>query len=646
MHLAVSLPPPAAVAALEVMWALALAGPAQPADADSFAAAWFSGQTAADAAAAALNGCVLLDSPAVLFGAVSRAALAAANPATAAVALAAATASETLDRLCIARLASSYIRTHNYTSPLDHVDLPSMEANSSVGSGAGRRDAAAAAAQNMDATSSPRQRCSREQHAAGAAAAAALHDLHDCLLPDFDGLDEDEHRQGAANAGDSATGAVNSGSGERVRDLVTEDYAFAHRSSRQLMAASPGGGADDRSGHGSVGGVPAFLMSPNGVTPAAFSPTDVPSIATASPPRMRVVVAPKALAQSVAVAAAGGAAGAAAAAAAAAAAGGSGSAWHASGADASLVPPSNFTLASSGVCASGSMPVFGSSTTAAGITGVYGGSLGLSSYGVMAGSMAGAAGMAALKGCGGGGAASSHAGASADGATGMAAGAGHRGAPLPMEPLLNMCRPLPGSPASSSDPQQHVLSTDALAVLPNSRAGVPALMQVPQQPAAPPQQPATDRPSASAARPVPAAPAPVPAAAVMPASPPELWPGVVICGSAPAAPTGGLALAADGDASAHGGSVVHSSDGRGFPAPRRLHTLPAAASGHGGSLMDRAMSAAAAAEMEAAVQAAAAAGGGGRFPMRDLMKKFKSMFKRSPGTGGAGSESDTSNHRS
>ncbi|KAG2434136.1 hypothetical protein HXX76_007863 [Chlamydomonas incerta] len=649
LHLAVSLPPAAAVAALEVMWALALAGPAQPADADSFAAAWFSGQTAVDVAAAALSGCVLLDSPAVLFSAVSRAALAAATPATAGVALAAATAAETLDRLCIARLASSYIRTHNYTSPLDHVELPSMEANScaagSVGSGAGRRNGGAAS--SMDATSSPRQRCSREQHAEHAAAAAAgLHDLHDGVLPDFDGLDEDE-REHAADAGDdedagaaaaaAAAAVMNSGSAERVRDLVTEDYAFARRSSRssrQLLAESPGGGGmDDRSGHGSVGGVPAFLMSPTGVVPAAYSPSEVPAMATASPPRMRVVVAPKALAQSVAVAAAGGGG------AAAAAAGGDGSSWNASGADASLVPPSNFTMASSGVCASGSMPAFGSCTTAAGMT-MYGGSLGLSSYGIITANLPGGASMAALKGCGGdGGAAGSGAGVGADGA----AAGGHRGAPLPMEPLLNMCRPLPSSPSSSQDPQ-HMLSNDALAVLPSSCVGVPALLKAVPQSSQPP-QPAADRPSASAAMPVPAAPAAMPST-TMAASPSELWSNVVLCGSAPAAPIG-LASAADGDASGHGSSVahaaVHSSDGRGFPAPRRLNTLPTA-SGHGGSLMDRAMSAAAAAEMEAAVQAAAAAGGS-RFPMRDLMKKFKSMFKRSPGAGGGG-EADTSNHRS
>ncbi len=158
LHLAASLPLPAALEVVDTLWALALADRRTPADAaDPFALAWFGapppGAAAPDAAdstktttcepahsVALMSLRLALASPSVLFHtAVDVAAAAAAfavppPPAALSLASVATAVVQHLDRMCLARLAASYIRLHSYTSPLDHVALPSS-GNSSNGNG-------------------------------------------------------------------------------------------------------------------------------------------------------------------------------------------------------------------------------------------------------------------------------------------------------------------------------------------------------------------------------------------------------------------------------------------------------------------------------------------------------------------------------
>lgn len=156
LHLAASLPMPAALEVLDTLWALAQADRCKPADAaEPFALAWF-GASPPDADAAKTTTCepapslastsprLALASPSVLFhtavDVTAAAAAFTALPAAAAVSLASVATAviQHVDRMCLARLAASYLRLHSYTSPLDHVALPCFgDSNNCGGDGDG-----------------------------------------------------------------------------------------------------------------------------------------------------------------------------------------------------------------------------------------------------------------------------------------------------------------------------------------------------------------------------------------------------------------------------------------------------------------------------------------------------------------------------
>ncbi|GIL86190.1 hypothetical protein Vretifemale_14587, partial [Volvox reticuliferus] len=378
LHLAAALPPNLAVHTLDSLWMLATSAPAAM---DAFACAWF-----ADDGAAAFGSPSLLFRTAVM-NAAAAAAAAAGNPtAVAEESIWGRMVADNLDKVCLLRLASSYIRTHNYTSPLDNVELPSAEVSSAVMSTAAADD---------------QVRAKQPQHHA------------DDGVQDLD--------PGAA--------------------IATWRRSHTNKTDRMdvkllgpMNAEGDGGGnTADRSGHGSVGGPPAYEplaalaasgcwaaalasssssdnaggpVEPNGTQPlmagtSAVMPLPMP---TSAPSRMRVSVAPKALAQTSAASRYY--------------ADGSNSWLPGSGsgaADASCVPPSYTTNATTTLFPSGSLPAFTSGMTMAGMP-PYASSL-LSHYSQMTA------------------------------AQGVPAGK----PPLSMEPLVDMFRPLPESPSLGPD---------------------------------------------------------------------------------------------------------------------------------------------------------------------------------------------------
>ncbi|KAG2494947.1 hypothetical protein HYH03_006882 [Edaphochlamys debaryana] len=433
LHVAASLPLPHAAAALETMWSLALSASARQTqaaaaaapptsiprgDADAFASAWF-----ADGGADGVS----MDAASVLFHAVIGAAAASGTPAGGAAALSAAAAAvEQLDRLCMQRLAASYIRTHNFNSPLDHVDLPSMEANScSAGGGAGSSRGAskpgsqrggvfgmdedqAEAEQDADVMVQFRQQCKSYRTVTVAAAAAAV------------------------AGGGSTAGAANGNTDEAAAALMALTEArMPGDGDAEMDAASLPQDLDVRVSGGSTHRSRAARPIAGGAAAAAASMMYAQHVPpTGSPPRIRIAVAPKALAQSAAVAAAANAS------------------WltSGSGADASLIPPSGSIAATTvthsafPAFGSGSMPAFGGSAMAAAVmAGLYGSG----SYGPISG----AALAAPVKG------------------------------PMPAAPLLNMARPLPGSP--SSGPTDHPSGTTERNAWSNSRGSASGLLPAP-----------------------------------------------------------------------------------------------------------------------------------------------------------------------
>ncbi|KXZ55730.1 hypothetical protein GPECTOR_2g1280 [Gonium pectorale] len=404
LHLATSLPLDSAVVALDSLWTLAVGGPQQPASADAFASAWY------------LDKEGVLDAPSLLFraninGCVGAGAEVEAGGITAAV-LTAVMVADQLDRLCLLRLAASYVRTHNFTSPLDNVELPSLESNSIVhassGSGTGNgmaRNAGAAAApptasHRLSATGqrgvASKQLLQQQQllmatFGSGVGAETPAGGMFEGLDP-ADIMDEVVPSPAQPNAWlpneahfdvQDLEVAVPGGVNTLAAGYGTDE---SRHGSRHVASASRVALSDaDRSGHGSTSSTP----------PSAQHMLRQTSLMTASPPRMRVSMAPKAVAQTAAVAAGRA----------------TGSSWRGSGsgADASLVPPSGTTLATTAY-ASGSLPAFASGMTAGMVPSMYGSEL-LASQGAVA--------------C--------------------------PAKPLPMEPLLNMFRPLPGSPSGPQD---------------------------------------------------------------------------------------------------------------------------------------------------------------------------------------------------
>lgn len=420
LHLAGSLPLPLAVHALNSLWGLATSATQPPAATDAFAAAWF-----ADPYGISSD----FDPPAALFHtAVNVAAiLVAIHPPAAAPALSGILAAENLDRFCLLRLASSYIRTHNYTSPLDHVELPSTEVNScvalSLSSGTGKERITARgvtpSSQRLhkadDDDSDDDLSVVQDLVLGGGNAVVALRYSRSCGTealvhttgcggPDRGGRADTKHRSGCGSV-DGSTGTYEPLAAHAAAETSGWAAALAmSSSSKDLMA-------------------PPLLLEqrhpppPPPPQPQQLAANKGPLAAVASPLRMKVSVAPKAIAQTAAAAAArqqkraetnehpdssswlaGGS----------------------SGADASCVQPSGTTNATTTMFASGSLPAFASFMTAGA---PYSSSAG-APYGSLTASYYSQA------------------------AAWAAQGAGSGKPSIPMHPLMDMFQPLPESPPS------------------------------------------------------------------------------------------------------------------------------------------------------------------------------------------------------
>ncbi|GLI68364.1 hypothetical protein VaNZ11_012767 [Volvox africanus] len=379
LHLAAVLPLNVAVHTLDLLWALATSTPAA---ADAFACAWFD------------DGAAAFDAPSLLFHtAVSNTAAIAIstseNPDTVAEAsVSGHMMADNLDKVCLLQLASSYIRTHNYMSPLDNVELPSVEVSSA---------AMSTAAADNEACGKPPQHCTDDgvQDLDPGAVVAALRNSRRTdvkVLPTINANSPSSGLNAAADhSGHGSTGG---------RPDLYEPLAALAASGCWAAALAGSSSSDTAGGPGELYGTQP-LMAVTSAPMAAPMPTPAPS-------RMRVSVAPKALAQAAA------AAGNQLAAANLHPSDGSNSWLPGSGsgaADASCVPPSYTTNATTTLFPSGSLPAFASGMTMAGMP-PYASSL-ASYYSQMTA------------------------------AQGVPVGK----PPSSMEPLLDMFRPLPESPS-------------------------------------------------------------------------------------------------------------------------------------------------------------------------------------------------------
>ncbi|GIL53963.1 hypothetical protein Vafri_9523 [Volvox africanus] len=377
LHLAAALPLNLAVHTLDLLWALAKSTPVA---ADAFACAWF-----ADDGAAAFDAPSLLFRIAVLNAAAITIADAGNLAAIAEASVSGHMVADNLDKMCLLQLASSYIRKHNYTSPLDNVELPSVEVSSAAMS--------TAAADNEVCGKLP-QHCSDDgiQDLDPGAAVAALRSSRTQNMDRTDVKVLPTLNADSAGSGHNTADRSGHGSAGSPPDLY-EPLAALAASGCWAATLGASSSSDTVGGPGELYGTQPLMAVP--------MPTTAPS-------RMRVSVAPKALAQTAA------AAGNQLAAANLHPSEGSHSWLPGSGsgaADASCIPLTYTTNATTTLFPSGSLPAFASGLTMAGMP-PYASSL-ASYYSQMTA------------------------------AQGVLAGK----PPFSMEPLVDMFRPLPESPS-------------------------------------------------------------------------------------------------------------------------------------------------------------------------------------------------------